>query len=66
MHCRDGAGCLNCFDKYVLELFYHVLVFAALALSGRDAWGCYPEYNTVLKLYKIRWKLCRVDAGKGQ
>ena len=42
------------------------MVFAALALSWREAWGCYPKQNTVLKLYKVRGKLCGVDAGKWQ
>ena len=42
------------------------MVSAALALSWREACGCYPEQNTVLKLYKVRGKLCGVGAGKGQ
>jgi hypothetical protein len=33
----------------ILDLSYRVLVSAALALSWRKAWGCYPEQNTVLK-----------------
>ena len=50
----------------ILDLSYRVLVSAALALSWRKAWGCYPEQNTVLKLYKVGGRSAGLMRGRGK